>query len=342
MPLCTVTYSDNIKSNQNDQGAANFSSSFEKFLSNRPSASSSSLPSSISSVILDDTPSRLKPVSSLYQGIQQSGFNDVKLADVFKKEEKPEVNLRDFIAKTESNTKDINHIEEVKEEKPNVYESDCIEAFQDASIGGIALALPHGSILVEVAKHELHATTALKNPNRHNPCRIGLVFYQHKNLHFANHGADEFLKKNQIREHRDYIQWLKGCFVPSSTKLGTMQKSGFCFPSNVITIKPSQESKPEDRFHPAAYPGFIPGKYVDGKFVKIDVDEDYSYEIFKGKLTSNSTNQGLHSPSGPVQGQGPYTEHVVNNSISSNFSGQSIFNSSEQSLTNSPFNFYSE
>jgi len=335
-------YSDNIKSNQNDQGTANFSSSFEKFLSNRPSASSSSLPSSISSVILDDTPLRFKPVSALYQGIEQSGFSDVQLADVVKKEEKPEINLRDFIAQPESNSKDIAHIEEVKEEKPTVYESDCIEAFQDASIGGIALALPHGSILVEVAKHELHATTALKNPNRHNPCRIGLVFYQHKNLHFANHGADEFLKKNQIREHRDYIQWLKGCFVPSSTKLGTMQKSGFCFPSNVITIKPSQESKPEDRFHPEAYPGFIPGKYVDGKFVKIDVNEDYSYEIFKGKLTSNSTNQGLNSGSVPVQGQGPYTEHVVNNSISSNFSGQSIFNSSEQSLTNSPFNFYSE
>ena len=174
--------------------------------------------------------------------------------------------LRDFLVDGEIRPTNTESFGAVKEENPEIlnYESDCIEAFLDPNIGGIALALPHGSILVEVAKNELHATTALKNPNRRNPCRIGLVFYQHKNLHYASHGAGEFLRKNQIREHRDYIQWLKGFFVPSPTKLGSMQKSGFSFPENVVTIKPNQESKPEDRFHPAAYPGFVPGKYVDG------------------------------------------------------------------------------
>jgi hypothetical protein len=284
----------------------------------------------------------MRPITSLYKDLQQKSFhfeikNDIKI------EEKPENNLREFLTQNESLAKNIQHNEEIKEEKPSItkYESDCIEAFQDASIGGIALALPHGSILVEVAKHELHATTALKNPNRNTPCRIGLVFYQHKNLHFVNHGADEFLKKNQIREHRDYIQWLKGCFVPSSTKLGTMQKSGFCFPDNVITIKPSQESKPEDRFHPSAYPGFVPGKYVDGKFIKIDVDTDNTYEIFKAKLISTSSHQEQPNNYGSKE-EGLRTGSIVNNYIGSDFSGQLLLNSSDQSFASSPFNFYSE
>jgi len=311
---------------------------YERFLSNQPLSSNSSMPSSISSVILDEASTDMKPKTSLFNDIQQKyPSNEVK--DDMKIDEKPENILKNFLA---ANEPKIKH-EEMKEEKPSItkYESDCIEAFQDASIGGIALALPHGSILVEVAKHELHATTALKNPNRQNPCRIGLVFYQHKNLHFVNHGADEFLKKNQIREHRDYIQWLKGCFVPSSTKLGTMQKSGFCFPENVVTIKPSQESKPEDRFHPSAYPGFVPGKYVDGfGFVKIDVETDYSYEIFKAKLTPKASNQPSNSYG--AQGQGLCTEGLGSSSSNSDFSRQLLFKSSDQSFASSPFNFYSE
>ena len=73
------------------------------------------------------------------------------------------------------------------EEKVLEYKSQCAEAFNNPQMGGVAFSLPH-SILLEVAKHEYHATTALREPDQMNLTRIGMVFYQHSSLNYKDHG----------------------------------------------------------------------------------------------------------------------------------------------------------
>jgi len=108
---------------------------------------------------------------------------------------------------------------------------------QNVEIGGLGIALTHGSVLIECAKHELHATTALRRPDRFNPTRIGLIFYQHKRLNNPRHGFDDLKKRLKVKMSNDFENYLAGTFVPTLRQLESMLEAGYVFPPRVNISK---------------------------------------------------------------------------------------------------------
>lgn len=108
------------------------------------------------------------------------------------------------ISKESQDTFPANHCHNTHKDEPVCREvfTTNEDVFRDSRMGGVAISLTHGSLLFEVAKRELHATTALKRPDRSQPTRISLVLYQHKNLNRSCHGREEYERKYQEREEK--------------------------------------------------------------------------------------------------------------------------------------------
>ena len=90
---------------------------------------------------------------------------------------------------------------------------------------------------------ELHATTPLIDPDRFNPSRIGLVFYQHDKLLAPDHGSECCRQKIQTKMEKDMQEYRAGTFVPTKHQVFRMARAGFKFPDAQIQVLPPRKKR---------------------------------------------------------------------------------------------------
>ena len=83
----------------------------------------------------------------------------------------------------------------------------------------------------------------MKKPNRKKPTRIAVVLYQHKNLHFANHGYKEVAIRLMKKYKQRYHLWKKGKWLPTKGKLRNMRNFGFRFPDDQRIVPANTKMK---------------------------------------------------------------------------------------------------